>query len=181
MIFFIFIEIFSITKKYLKKGKFDDREIFLRKLSKKIKNINYDFYGFDQKEPLWADEFLTNINNYDMGLNLSRGKPIKYYSSDRIVQIIGNGLLCFIDSKTLLSEIIPKNCVIYYNNLSDLSKKIYFYKKNVKLMKKIAHNGKKFYNRNFNSTIVSQFIIDKAFNLQNKYQYSWIKKKYLSK
>ena len=32
-----------------------------------------------------------------MGLNLSRGDAIKYYSSDRITQIIKNGLVCLID------------------------------------------------------------------------------------
>ena len=35
-----------------------------------------------------------------MGLNLSRGTPIKYYSSDRITQITGNGLVTLIDEKT---------------------------------------------------------------------------------
>ena len=35
-----------------------------------------------------------------MGLNLSRGEAIKYYSSDRITQIVGNGLVCLIDEKT---------------------------------------------------------------------------------
>ena len=39
-----------------------------------------------------------------MGLNLSRGKPIRYYSSDRIAQLVGNGLLTFIDEKTFLSD-----------------------------------------------------------------------------
>ena len=39
-----------------------------------------------------------------MGLNLSRGKPIKYYSSDRIAQLMGNGLLTFIDEKTCYSD-----------------------------------------------------------------------------
>ena len=37
-------------------------------------------------------------------INLSRGKPIKYYSSDRIAQLVGNGLLTFIDKKTYLSD-----------------------------------------------------------------------------
>ena len=110
-----------------------------------------------------------------MGLNLSRGKPIKYYSSDRIVHIIGNGLLCFINSKTKMSELIPNNCVVYYEDINDLSKKIFFYKKNYKLMKKIADNGRKYYNSNFNSKIVSQFLIDKTFNLKNKYKYLWSK------
>ena len=34
-----------------------------------------------------------------MALNLSRGPAAKYYSSDRISQLMGNGLLTFIDNK----------------------------------------------------------------------------------
>ena len=160
----------------LKKGKYDEREKFLDKLQDKLVDIDFDFFGYDNKEPLWADEFLESLKNYDMGLNLSRGKPLRYYSSDRIVQIIGNGLLCLIDKKTQLSDLIPKDCAIYYENIDDLAKKIKFYKENVKLMKKIANKGKKFYNQNYNSTIVSQFFIDITFNLKNKYDYIWNKK-----
>ena len=160
----------------LKKGKYDEREKFLDKLQNKLKDIDFDFFGYDNKEPLWADEFLESLKNYDMGLNLSRGKPLKYYSSDRIVQIIGNGLLCFIDKKTLLSNLIPKDCAVYYEDIDDLAKKIKFYKENVKLMKRIASKGKKFYNKNYNSTIVSQFFVDITFNLKNNYHYIWYKK-----
>ena len=159
----------------LKRGKFDNREKFLNILKNKLTDVNFDFFGCDNKEPLWADEFLESIKNYDMGLNLSRGKPLKYYSSDRIVQIIGNGLLCLIDKKTLLSNIIPEDCAVYYNDINDLAKKIKFYKENVKLMKRIAHKGKKFYNKNYNSSIVSQFFIDVTFKLKNKYNYIWYK------
>jgi glycosyltransferase involved in cell wall biosynthesis len=157
----------------LKKGKYDEREKFLDKLQSKLKNIEFDFFGYDNKQPLWADDFLESLKNYNMGLNLSRGKPLKYYSSDRIAQIIGNGLLCFIDEKTKLSNLIPKNCAVYYSSINDLAKKIKFYKKNIVLMKKIAKNGRNFYNKNFNSNIVSQFIIDVTFNLKNKYKYNW--------
>tara|TARA_B110000008_G_scaffold239836_1_gene246793 strand:+ start:291 stop:2369 length:2079 start_codon:yes stop_codon:yes gene_type:complete len=160
----------------LKKGKYDEREKFLDKLQNKLKDIDFDFFGYDNKEPLWADEFLESLKNYDMGLNLSRGKPLKYYSSDRIVQIIGNGLLCFIDKKTLLSNLVPKDCAVYYEDIDDLAKKIKFYKENVKLMKRIASKGKKFYNKNYNSTIVSQFFVDITFNLKNNYHYIWYKK-----
>ena len=157
----------------LKKGKYDEREKFLDKLKNKLTNVDFDFFGYENKEPLWADEFLESLKNYDMGLNLSRGKPLKYYSSDRIVQIIGNGLLCLINQKTQLSDIIPKDCAVYYKNINDFVKKIKFYKKNVKLMKKVAKKGKKFYNKNYNSSIVSQFLIDVTLNLKNKYKYNW--------
>ena len=160
----------------LKKGKYDEREFFLDKLKNKLTDIDYDFFGYDNKEPLWADKFIESIKNYDMGLNLSRGKPLKYYSSDRIVQIIGNGLLCLIDQKTQLSNLIPSNCAVYYKDINDLAKKINFYKKNIKLMKKIASRGRKFYNKNYNSTIVSQYFIDITFSLKNRYNYIWNKK-----
>ena len=112
-----------------------------------------------------------------MGLNLSRGKPIKYYSSDRIVQIIGNGLLCFINKKTDINKLIPDNCAVYYKNTNDLVNKIHYYKENLNQMKSIAKRGMNFYNKNFNSTIVSQFILDRTLKLKNKYNYLWYKKK----
>ena len=163
----------GVHRGILKKYKYDDREKFLDKLKKKLTDVDYDFFGFENKEPLWADEFLESIKNYDMGLNLSRGIPFKYYSSDRIVQIIGNGLLCLIDKKTQLINLIPKDCAVYYKDINDLAKKIKFYKENVKLMKKIANKGRKFYNKNYNSTVVSQFFIDITFKLENKYKYIW--------
>ena len=72
----------------LKKGKFDDRELFVKKLIKQNENINFDIYGMDGIQPIWSDNFLRKISNSNMALNLSKGKPIKYYSSDRIVQLI---------------------------------------------------------------------------------------------
>ena len=161
----------------LKKGKFDDREKILSEIEKKINNLDFDFFGYKQKQPLWADNFLETISDYDMGLNLSRGKPIKYYSSDRIVQIIGNGLLCFINKKTGINKLIPDNCAVYYKNTNDLVNKIHYYKENLNQMKSIAKRGMNFYNKNFNSTIVSQFILDRTLKLKNKYNYLWYKKK----
>ena len=56
----------------------------------------------NNKQPIWGDNFLKKISNSKMGLNLSRGIPVKYYSSDRLAQLIGNGLLTFIDKKNPL-------------------------------------------------------------------------------
>ena len=92
----------GVHRGVLKKGKFDDREIFIEKLKKLTPNIKYDLYGMDNKQPVWADNYIDRISNSKMGLNLSQGKAVKYYSSDRFSQLIGNGLLVFIDEKTKL-------------------------------------------------------------------------------
>ena len=59
-----------------------------------------------------------------MGLNLSRGEPIKYYSSDRITQIIGNGLVTLIDDKTFYRDFFDNDEMVFYKNINDLSEKI---------------------------------------------------------
>ena len=69
------------------------------------------------------------------GLNLSQGKAVKYYSSDRFAQLIGNGLLVFVDKKTKLSNFLNKDEIVEYKNLKDLAKKILKFNKNNKLRK----------------------------------------------
>ncbi len=159
----------------LKKGKYDKREKFIHELVKITPNIKYDLYGLNKVQPIWADNFKVSIANSKMGLNLSQGKSIKYYSSDRITQLIGNGLLTFIDKKTQLNKFFNDNEVIFYNSLEDLSKKIIKYANNDSLRKKIASNGKKKYLKYFNSKIVADYIINKTLKINQKKKYIWDK------
>ena len=153
----------------LRKGKIDEREIFIKKLIKKSKNINYDIYGMFKRQPVWGDEFIDKISQSKMGLNLSRGKPIKYYSSDRIAQLMGNGLLTFIDKKTHYNDFFENDEMVFYKDINDLVEKIYKYKKDKKLLNKIAKKGHKKYHKFFNSNIVAKFIIDKTLGLKSNY------------
>ena len=60
-----------------------------------------------------------------MGLNLSRGKPVKYYTSDRIVQLIGNGLLTFIDKSFIdTRKLIDYSIPSYDHMISEMIKSI---------------------------------------------------------
>ena len=110
-------------------------------------------------QPIWGEEFIKKISNSSMGLNLSRGKPIKYYSSDRIAQLMGNGLLTFVDKNTLYGDFFTNKEIITYNDINDLSYKLNKYKKDSKNRKLIAKNGKIKYMKYFNSNIVCKFII----------------------
>ena len=154
----------------LKKNKHDDREKILNKLLKN-NNINFDFYGFNNKEPIWGNEFKNQLSNSKMGLNLSRGKPVKYYSSDRIAQLMGNGLLTLIDEKTCYSDFFNNNEIVTYKNISDLIEKILKYKRDDKKRRLIAKNGKKKYLNIFNSTDISDYIISKTFNFEKKFKW----------
>ena len=160
----------------LKSRSFDDRENFIKKLIAKTKDIKFDIYGVNKVQPIWADQYFKTISNSKMGLNLSRGSPIKYYSSDRITQIIGNGLVTLIDEKTGYRDFFTDKEMIFYNNSNDLSEKIEKIAKDEKLRKKIAKNGKEKYMKYFNSNLVANFIIKKTFDINDKKKYLWFKK-----
>ena len=160
----------------LKSGKEDDRIIFLEKLQSMTSNVKFDLYGINNVQPIWADHYFKTISNAKMGLNLSRGDAIKYYSSDRITQIVGNGLVCLIDEKTQYRDFFNDEEMVFYKNLNDLSEKILMIAKDEKLRKKIAMNGKKKYMKHFNSTNVAEFIINKSLDINNKKRYLWHEK-----
>jgi hypothetical protein len=163
----------GVHRGVLKLGKDDDRNYFLKQLTKKTNNVKFDLYGVDKKQPIWADHYFKVIANAKMGLNLSRGEPVKYYSSDRIVQIIGNGLVALIDEKTQYSNFFSDNEMVFYKNINDLSSKIIQIANDEKLRKKIGKNGKEKYFKFFNSTIVADYIINKTFGFKSNSKYYW--------
>mgnify|MGYP001227167190 FL=1 len=163
----------GVHRGILKSGKDDNRAIFIKKLMETTENVKFDLYGVNNIQPIWADHYFKSISNSKMGLNLSRGTPIKYYSSDRITQIIGNGLVTLIDEKTHYNNFFNNDEMVFYNNLSDLSEKILRINKDEKLRKKIGRKGKLKYTKYFNSTLVAQFIIEKTLDIKTKKKYLW--------
>ena len=163
----------GVHRGVLKSGKIDDRITFLKNLSEKTPDVKFDIYGIDKIQPIWADHYFKTIANAKMGLNLSRGEAIKYYSSDRITQIVGNGLVCLIDEKTQYRDFFENSEMVFYKNISDLSEKILKISRDEKLRKSIAKNGKKKYMKYFNSTLVADFIINKTLGRVDKKKYLW--------
>ena len=164
----------GVHRGVLKKGKFDEREIFIEKLKKLTPNIKYDLYGMNNRQPIWADNFINKISKSKMGINLSQGNAVKYYSSDRFAQLIGNGLLVFVDAKTKLNNFLNNNEIVTYKSINDLAKKILKFNKNNRLRKKIAKKGREKYHKYFNAKTVAEYIINKTYSINNK-KFYWNK------
>ena len=158
----------GVNRATLKKGKTDNRINFLNRLIENISGVNYDFYGFENREPIWGNNFYKELIKSKMGLNLSRGKPVKYYSSNRIASLMGNGLLTYVDHGTQLSDIFNSNEMITYKDIGDLAEKIIFYNQKNSIRKKIAKNGQKKYFKLFNEVKTANYIIDQSFGKNTK-------------
>ncbi len=152
----------GVNRGKVKSGKKDERENFIRELISLNKDVKFDIYGYKDRNPVWSESFYSAISRSSMAVNLNRGKPKKYSSSNRIGSLIGNGLLTFIDYKKKFNHFFKDNEIIFYHNKHDLSDKINFYKRNIDLAKKIAQKGQEKYFKLFNEIEVAKYIINES-------------------
>ena len=108
-----------------------------------------------------------------MALNLSRGKPMKYYSSNRIASLVANGIMTFIDEKVGYSDFFTTNEMGFYKNVDDLLNQMENLCGDINKINKISRNGKKKYFSIFNNSIVADYILCKTFGTKNKFRYAW--------
>ena len=154
----------------LKRDYIDDRVKLINKLTKKISS---NIFGY-KNNPVWGQNFFDELNKCSMSINISRGMPIKHYSSDRIASLLGNGLLTFIHEKYEYNDFFNNNEIIFYNNINDLNKKIIYFKNKPKLLKEIASNGCKKAHNIFNNKLISEFIVKKSMNLKIDKNLCWM-------
>ena len=159
----------------LKKISSDDREIFLNNLLKQNKKNTFNILGFSNEQPKWNYDYFNEIAKCKMALNLSRGKPKKYYSSNRIASLVANGIMTFIDKKVGYTDFFDNSEMGFYNDVKDLLNQMDNLNGNIDKINRISKNGKKRYFSIFNNSIISDYIISKTFNKKSNFKFVWDK------
>jgi hypothetical protein len=163
----------GVNRGVLKNNKIDERYNFLRLLMSKSHDITYNIFGFNNTQPVWGDEFIKEISKCRFGLNLSRGEPIKYYSSNRISTLVANGIPTLIDEKVKYGDFFSNSEMIFYKDIYDLIDKVNFYKKNETKRFQIGLKGKNKYFKIFSNIIVADYIASKTLGIKPSHNYVW--------
>ena len=137
------------------------------------REYNFHILGINNDKPKWNYDFYNEMIICKMSLNLSRGKPLKYASSNRIASYMGNGILTFINEKVKYQELFSDKEMVFYKNEKDLIEKISVLKKDINKINQISKNGREKYFRIFDNSIISDAIISKVFYKTPKYKYAW--------
>lgn len=133
-------------------------------LRKNLKEVKFNIAG--QDIPLvYGQKYFDEMCRCHTGLNLPQFVEDFYqpplYSSDRIAQIFGNGLLAVIHAKTQLQTMFePDVEAIFYDEWEDLAEKIHQYKIDKGKRKLIAENGWNKYHMLYNSKKITQDMVD---------------------
>ena len=165
----------GVNRGKLKKNKTDERYNFLKLLMSRSDDLTYNIFGFNNIQPVWGDQFIKEISKCKFALNLSRGQPVKYYSSNRIASLVANGIPTLIDKKVKFNDFFSNKEMIFYEDTYDLIDKVNFYKKNERQRIQIGINGKNKYFKIFNNRIIADYIVSKTLGNKPAYKYIWDK------
>ena len=152
-----------------------DREIFLDFIKENYASVKTNFFGYRGVQPVWGSEFENEINKSPISLNLSRKPYLKYYSSDRLSQYMGNGSCVFIDINSNLDDLFNNDEAIFFdsNDLTDFGKKIEIYTSNIDKVRNIAKKGWEKGHKYYNEKIITNYFLDVVFNGKPMKEYNW--------
>ena len=161
----------------LKKNTFDSRLLFIEDLLMSSNDkINYHIFGLYGHQPKWNFEFNNELKICKTALNLSRGGPTKYCSSNRIASLMGNGVLPFIDSKIRYQDFFDNDEIETYSSSSNLISKLTKITSSDSKLIKRSRNAKKRYFDIFECRIIADYITYKVFETNRKYNFIWDKR-----
>lgn len=134
--------------------------------------INFQTYGYGSTPNAWGYQYDQVLSQAKMGLNLNRQEKGFLYSSDRIAQLMGNGILAFVNRATQLDQMLGEERAAFYSDNDELLEKIRFYQADDDARQAVAAEGRRFYHENFSTEEVCQYFIDKTFHSQSR-NYYW--------
>ncbi len=160
----------------LKKNTFDERSKFIDKLIAHSNNkINFNILGLYNEEPKWNYDFTKELMICKTALNLSRGGPNKYASSNRIASLMGNGVLPFIHAKVKYQDFFENDEIVIYNDHKDLINKLIKIIEKPRELKQRSIKSKRSYFNYFQNNIIADFLLNRIFGMKKKYKYVWSK------
>jgi hypothetical protein len=141
-------------------------------LQENCPGVRFSLHGF-ARDNLFGKPYVEQMERCTMGINYSRMNQHYWYSSDRMAQYMGNGLLTFIDAATSFNEVIPQDAAVFYYSLEEMAEKIVFYKNNDAARRKAAEKGWQFAHYFFHTDKVARYILERVQEKPLSQDYGW--------
>lgn len=114
-----------------------------------------------------------------MGLNFSRPNDVRWYASDRLSHIVGNGLLCLTARATDFGELFSDNEMVFYDSLPDLVDKIRYYAGDDAQRQAIARAGWQKAHAVFSADKITAYMLDVVLTGQINPDCRWAREVYV--
>jgi len=136
------------------------RRAFLQDLEKSLPELRGGIYGCLDRPCIFGWEKEQIIRRSKLALNLSRRSDVALYSSSRIGELMGNGILTFTPRGAGLESLYAEDELVYFDGTGDLIEKIRYYAGHSAERIAIARKGWERNLLDYNGTAVARFILD---------------------
>ena len=136
-------------------------------------DVRFDIFGLFGTPPVWGRAYDTVLSRSAMGLNLNRDEGHVWYSSARMAQLAGNGLLVLTHADNGFQSLLPDNSAVYYTDPNDLRDKIMYFTEHDDQRREQAARTRDFYHREMNNRLYAQNIVETATGRAFSHPYVW--------
>lgn len=155
------------------KRKHNPRADMAARLQAELTEVACDFRGMHGKPSRRGAAYFDFLCNARMGLSYNRVNDHYLYSSGRMAQYMGNGLLTFMDRATGFGDILAEDEAGFYSSFEELCDKIRYYKNNDEERRKVAEKGWARMHQLFDSQKVADYLLDITFDRTLSHDYGW--------
>ena len=136
--------------------------------------LHFKTFGSFGEAPVWGREYEQVLAQTKMGLNLNRQEGYHWYSSARMAQLAGNGILQFTHSSARFEELMPAESIVYFDNEQDLLSKIRAFHHDNSMRQAWASRARAFFHAEMNSQLYAQFIVEATMEMPFTHDYVWV-------
>jgi len=135
--------------------------------------MNFKTYGSFGEAPVWGRDYDRALANTKMGLNLNRQEGHYWYSSARMAQLAGNGILQFTHDDLRFDELLPPESAVYFKGEEDLLAQIREFHHDDAKRQVWAKNARDFFHTEMNSKLNAQYILEASLQIPFSHDYAW--------
>ena len=152
----------------------DRRVDFVAEAISRVPGLSADIRCIPGKPPAFGAAYIAALANARMGISLSRPDNAYLYASDRMSQLLGNGLLTFVSRSTGFGDIFTDNQIAFFDGPDELAEKLAFFARNDRERRKVAEAGWAAAHSMFASERVARYILEQSFDDPLSENYPWL-------
>lgn len=137
-----------------------DRRAFLEDLRNRLPDLRVGYYGCLDQPLIMGWEKEQIIRRSKIALNLSRRNDVELYSSSRIAELMGNGILTLTPRGAGLEQLYAEDEIVYYDSVEDLAGKVRYFSSATAERNAIARKGWERNHRDYSGTEVAKIIVE---------------------
>ncbi|TGD70907.1 glycosyltransferase family 1 protein [Mangrovimicrobium sediminis] len=157
-----------------KSEEYTERGVTVRYLRDNLEDT-IDFYtpGSFGTPGVWGRDYDEALADSRMGLNLNRQEGLHWYSSARMAQMGGNGLLVFTHADAGFDEMFPPETLAYFSSPEQLLEQVRCFAADDPLRRHWAARTRRFFHDQVNSRLYARYIVEASLQRPYSHGYVW--------